>query len=164
MRAINDLLSRRLQPAISGALGAPRSPWYAGRPVMVLRNDPALQLFNGDIGLAMPGPDGVLRVWFAADDGRWRAVPPARLPAHETAWAMTVHKAQGSEFDAVLLLLPAQRSRVLSRELLYTGITRARHQVTLAGGADVLAAAVQASSQRHAGLQARLREASAAGV
>ncbi len=157
--AVNDALSRHLRHAITGAAGEARQPWFAGRPVMVLRNDPALRLFNGDIGLTLPGPDGALRVLFPADDGHWRSVAPARLPAHETAWAMTVHKSQGSEFDAVLLLLPAQRSPVLSRELLYTGITRARQRVTLAAGAAVLAAAVQASSQRHAGLQARLREA-----
>lgn len=157
VQAVNDSISRRLRQALHGDRADPRNAWYAGRPVMVLRNDPTLKLFNGDIGITLPGPDQGLRVLFPADDGRWRAVPPARLPAHETAWAMTVHKAQGSEFDAVLLLLPAQRSRVLSRELLYTGITRARQQVLVAGGADVVAAAVQASSQRHAGLQARLR-------
>ncbi len=159
--AVNDGTSRRLRQAITGEVGDARHPWFAGRPVMVLRNDPALKLFNGDIGIALPGPDGALRVVFpAGGDGSasWRAIPPARLPAHETAWAMTVHKSQGSEFDAVLVLLPAQRSRVLSRELLYTGITRARQRVQLAAGADVLAAAVQASSQRNAGLQARLRE------
>ena len=162
--AINDSASRSLRQAISGSAVAPgslRQPWFAGRPVMVLRNDPTLRLFNGDIGLALPDADGALQVWFPGTDGGWRAVAPARLPAHETAWAMTVHKAQGSEFDAVLLLLPAQRSRVLSRELLYTGITRARHRVLLAGGASVLAATVQASCQRHAGLQARLHEARA---
>jgi exodeoxyribonuclease V alpha subunit len=163
---VNELLSRRLRAAIAGtapdAAGS-RQPWFAGRPVMVLRNDPGLRLFNGDIGLAWPGADGALQVWFPAADGHWRAVPPARLPAHETAWAMTVHKAQGSEFDTVLLLLPAQRSRVLSRELLYTGITRARRRVLLAAGADVLASAVQAGSQRHAGLQARLRDIVQAG-
>lgn len=160
VQAVNDSISRRLRQAMHGDGADHRNPWYAGRPVMVLRNDPTLKLFNGDIGITLPaaGADGGLRVLFAAEDGQWRAVPPARLPAHETAWAMTVHKAQGSEFDAVLLLLPAQRSRVLSRELLYTGITRARQQVLVAGGADVVAAAVQASSQRHAGLQARLRE------
>jgi exodeoxyribonuclease V alpha subunit len=161
VQAINDSTSRRLRQAITGETGDPRNPWFAGRPVMVLRNDPALQLFNGDIGITLPGPDGALQVLFPASGdagGHWRALPPARLPAHETAWAMTVHKAQGSEFDAVLLLLPAQRSRVLSRELLYTGITRARQQVQVAAGADVLAAAVQASSQRNAGLLARLRD------
>ena len=161
VQAINDGTSRRLRRSITGEPGDARQPWFAGRPVMVLRNDPTLQLFNGDIGITLPGPDGALRVLFpaAADArGHWRAVPPARLPAHETAWAMTVHKAQGSEFDAVLLLLPSQRSRVLSRELLYTGVTRARQRVQLAASADVLAAAVLASSQRHAGLQARLRD------
>jgi exodeoxyribonuclease V alpha subunit len=161
VEAVNAVLSRRLRAAITGQptdAASDRQPWYPGRPVMVLRNDPGLRLFNGDIGLALPAADGALQVWFPAADGQWRAVPPARLPAHETAWAMTVHKSQGSEFDAVLLLLPAQRSRVLSRELLYTGITRARQQVTVAAGADVLAATVRASSQRHAGLQARLRD------
>ena len=164
VEAVNEVLSRRLRAAIAGVAvptsdtASSRQAWFAGRPVMVLRNDPGLRLFNGDIGIAWPGADGALQVWFPAADGHWRAVPPARLPAHETAWAMTVHKSQGSEFDAVLLLLPAQRSRVLSRELLYTGITRAKRRVLLAAGADVLASAVQASSQRHAGLQARLRD------
>jgi exodeoxyribonuclease V alpha subunit len=159
VQSVNQWLGRHLRLAITGEAGQAHLPWFAGRPVMVLRNDPALRLFNGDIGLTLPGPDGALRVLFPADDGHWRAVAPARLPAHESAWAMTVHKSQGSEFDAVLLLLPARHSRVLSRELLYTGITRARRQLTLAAGAGVLATAVQASSQRHAGLQARLREA-----
>ncbi len=162
--ALNAALSHRLRQTIGTEAAEPgdaHQPWFAGRPVMVQRNDPALRLFNGDIGLTLPDADGSLQVWFPAADGGWRAVAPARLPAHETAWAMTVHKSQGSEFDAVLLLLPAQRSRVLSRELLYTGITRARQQVLLAVGAGVLAATVQASSQRHAGLQARLHEAQA---
>ncbi len=163
VQALNEVLSRHLRAAITGAADDTRNPWFAGRPVMVLRNDPTLRLFNGDIGLTLPGPGGVLQVLFPSDGGGWRAVPPARLPAHETAWVMTVHKSQGSEFDTVLLLLPAQPSRVLSRELLYTGITRARQRVLLAVGAAVLATTVQASSQRHAGLQARLHEALAGG-
>ena len=112
-----------------------RSPWYPGRPVMVLRNDPVLRLFNGDIGITLPGADGEPRVHFADASGGYRALPPLRLPAHETAFAMTVHKAQGSEFDEVLVLLPAQPARVLTRELLYTALTRARQQVRLAAGA-----------------------------
>ena len=137
----------------------PRSPWFAGRPVMVLRNDAGLKLFNGDIGFTLPGADGSLQVFFPRADGGFRAIAPLRLPPHQTAFAMTVHKSQGSEFAAVLVLLPAQRSRVLSRELLYTAITRARDRVWLAGAAPTVAAAISSNTRRLSGLQARLREA-----
>jgi len=160
--AVNDAVSRLLRPALAPAAADGRSPWYRGRPVMVLHNDYGLKLFNGDIGITLPGADGALMVWFPAADGGFRAVAPLRLPAHQTAWAMTVHKSQGSEFSAVLLLLPAQRSRVLTRELLYTGLTRARDRVQLAASAPVLAGAMQSGSQRHSGLLARLAEALAA--
>ena len=136
-----------------------RSAWFAGRPVMVLRNDPGLKLFNGDIGITLPDADGALQVFFPSADGGFRAVAPLRLPPHQTAFAMTVHKSQGSEFTEVMLLLPAQRSRVLSRELLYTGVTRARDRVWLAGSAPVVAAAIATNTRRLSGLQARLREA-----
>ncbi|MEP7281015.1 MAG: exodeoxyribonuclease V subunit alpha [Rubrivivax sp.] len=136
-------------------------PWYVGRPVMVLRNDPVLQLFNGDVGLTLPHAAGALAVWFAAPDGGWRAVPPWRLPPHQAAYATTVHKAQGSEFDAVLVLLPALDSRVLTRELLYTAVTRARRHVTLVGSAAVIDAAVATPTRRIGGLRARLAEAAA---
>lgn len=133
--------------------------WYPGRPVMVLRNDAALKLFNGDIGIALPDDLGRMMVWFPQPDGSQRAVAPVRLPLHETAYAMTVHKSQGSEFDEVLVLLPAQRSRVLGRELLYTAVTRARQRVVLSGPAAVLSAAIRTATQRRSGLPARLREA-----
>ena len=139
----------------------PRSAWFAGRPVMVLRNDPGLKLFNGDIGITLPGADGTLQVFFSGTEGGFRAVAPLRLPPHQTAFAMTVHKSQGSEFAEALVLLPAQRSRVLSRELLYTAITRARDRVWLAGSAPVVAAAIASNTRRSSGLQARLREAMA---
>ncbi|MBX3641815.1 MAG: exodeoxyribonuclease V subunit alpha [Rubrivivax sp.] len=157
--AINRLLEDEAR-----ALLAPgsASPWFTGRPVMVLRNDPVLRLFNGDIGITLPGADGEPRVHFADASGGHRALPPLRLPAHETAFAMTVHKAQGSEFDEVLVLLPAQPARVLTRELLYTALTRARQQVRLAAGAEVLAATVAARTRRQSGLLARLREAAQA--
>ena len=114
---------------------------------MITVNDYNLKLFNGDIGIALPDPaSGELRVHFAAPDGGLRALAPVRLPEHQTAWAMTVHKSQGSEFDAVLLLLPAQASRVLTRELLYTAVTRARERVTLVGGEAVVSAAVRMPS------------------
>ena len=158
--ALNEQLAR-LARAQMPASGPEDAAWYTGRAVMVLRNDPLLQLFNGDIGIALPDADGRLKVTFPAADGGFRALAPVRLPVHENAFAMTVHKSQGSEFDTLLLLLPQQRSRVLTRELLYTAVTRARRQVVLAAGAEVLAAAVDAPTQRHSGLLARLREAAA---
>jgi exodeoxyribonuclease V alpha subunit len=154
--ALNQWLSEQARRVSGTATG---SPWYPGRPVMVLRNDPLLKLFNGDIGITLPGAQGEPLVHFASADGGFRAVPALRLPAHETAFAMTVHKAQGSEFDELLVLLPAQPSRVLTRELLYTALTRARRRVTLAADAAVLAAAVSTRTERQSGLRARLREA-----
>jgi exodeoxyribonuclease V alpha subunit len=155
---LNEVMERELRQRLAGAAD-PRSPWFAGRPVMVLRNDPLLGLFNGDIGICLPGADGELRVHFADAQQGHRAVPMARLPVHETAFAMTVHKAQGSEFESLLLVLPGRASRVLNRELLYTAVTRARRQVQISGSAAVLAAGVAARSVRHSGLRARLREA-----
>jgi exodeoxyribonuclease V alpha subunit len=155
--AINQWLSDQARGLLAD-VPASASPWYPGRPVMVLRNDPLLKLYNGDIGIALPGAQGEPVVHFADSAGGFRAVPALRLPAHETAYAMTVHKAQGSEFDTLLVLLPAQRSRVLTRELLYTAVTRARQRVTLAADAAVLAAAVATRTERQSGLRSRLRE------
>ena len=121
----------QLNAQVEHALGLGQSPWYAGRPVMVTRNDYALELMNGDIGLCLPGPDGVLRVAFPAVDGGVRWVMPSRLDSVETVFAMTVHKSQGSEFTHVLLVIPSQESPVLTRELVYTGLTRARQRLTL---------------------------------
>ncbi|MBL0419935.1 exodeoxyribonuclease V subunit alpha [Ramlibacter sp. AW1] len=138
--------------------------WYAGRPVMVTRNDYGLGLMNGDVGITLATPvleDGAvrwkLRVAFAAESpgaGRGpRWVLPSRLQAVETVYAMTVHKSQGSEFGHAALVLPAADSRVLTRELVYTGITRARQWFTLAraGGGDVLAQAVARRVRRAGG-------------
>ncbi len=121
----------QLNAQVEHALGLGQSVWYAGRPVMVTRNDYALDLMNGDIGLCLPAPDGVLRVAFPAGDGGVRWVMPARLDSVETVFAMTVHKSQGSEFAHVLLVLPAQESPVLTRELVYTGLTRAKQRLTM---------------------------------
>ncbi len=121
----------QLNTRIEQALGLGQSPWYAGRPVMVTRNDYALGLMNGDIGLCLPAPDGVLRVAFPAVNGEVRWVMPSRLDSVDTVFAMTVHKSQGSEFAHVLLVLPAQESPVLTRELVYTGLTRAKQRLTM---------------------------------
>ncbi len=121
----------QLNTNVEHALGLGQSVWYAGRPVMVTRNDYALELMNGDIGLCLPGPEGVLRVAFPAADAGVRWVMPSRLDSVETVFAMTVHKSQGSEFAHVLLVIPAQESPVLTRELVYTGLTRARQRLTV---------------------------------
>ncbi len=122
--------------------------------MLIGRNHHELQLYNGDLGIAMRTAGAHdLQVWFAAAGGGVRALAPARLPAHETAYALTVHKAQGSEFDEVLLILPDAASPVLSRELLYTGITRARGRTEIHGSAEVVAAAINRASQRDSGLR-----------
>ena len=133
--------------------------WYPGRPVMITRNDYRLGLFNGDTGLAWPDREGRLRVWFQGDGGRLRAFSPQRLPAHQTVFAMTVHKSQGSEFDAVLLVLPDRDAPVLTRELLYTGCSRARRQLKLAAPEDVLERSLARTVQRTSGLADALAEA-----
>ena len=161
--ALNAALTRRFRTALNVPgldEGAGTSPWFAGRPVLVSNNDHVLRLFNGDIGIALPDADGELLVHFpdAAAPGGFRAIAPVRLPRHETAFAMTVHKSQGSEFDGVLVMLPEQRSRVLTRELLYTAITRARRRVTLVADAPVLEQAIATATTRHSGLLARLAE------
>jgi len=133
---------------------ASRERWYAGRAVMVRQNDYALGLFNGDIGICLSGEQG-LRVYFEGEDG-FRPFAPARLPSHDSAFAMTVHKSQGSEFSEVLLVLPEQPSPLLTRSLFYTGITRARHNVEIWGLPARLADAVATRAERAAGLAERL--------
>jgi len=161
-RGVNEI-NRHVACAFRQAIGAPgdrdpHSEWYAGRPVMMTRNDYALKLFNGDVGIAMPDESGRLMVYFP-DEAGFRLIPPARLSEHETAFAMTVHKSQGSEFDSVLLLLPARPSFAVTRELLYTAVTRSRRRMTLAGGRDVLEQAIVTTTRRRSGLIDRLREA-----
>jgi exodeoxyribonuclease V alpha subunit len=160
--AINEAMTRRNRAALGLRDGDGASPWFVGRPVLVLHNDPLVHLFNGDIGITLPDAAGELKVLFPTPDGGFRALAPVRLPAHETAYAMTVHKSQGSEFDAVLVLLPAEPHRVLTRELLYTAVTRARRHVSVCASVPVLSATIAAATRRHSGLLARLREAGAA--
>ncbi|WP_137894927.1 exodeoxyribonuclease V subunit alpha [Ramlibacter sp. 2FC] len=141
-----------LNARIAQSLGLPEQDWYPGRPVMVTRNDYNLQLMNGDVGLCLPRAGG-LRVAFATAGGGVRWVLPSRLDAVDTVFAMTVHKSQGSEFAHVMLVLPDRPSPVLTRELLYTGITRAMQRLTLVAPApEVLWQAVQKRVLRSGGL------------
>ena len=151
---LNALAERILPHARSDRL-APT--WYPGQPVMVLSNDYASGLFNGDVGLLDRGDRGRLGAFFPMTDGSIREIPPARLPQHQTVYAMTVHKSQGSEFDEVLVVLPPRPSPVATRELLYTAVTRARRKVTLVGPAATIRHAIRTPVHRTSGLRDRLR-------
>ena len=129
--------------------------WYSGRPVMVTQNDYGVGLYNGDIGIAMPDPvDQRLRVYFDMPDGSIRGVLPSQLPEHETVYAMTIHKSQGSEFEHTVLALPAEFSPILTRELIYTGVTRAKKKLDLFATEKVVARGVMIKTQRNSGLAA----------
>jgi exodeoxyribonuclease V alpha subunit len=151
-----DALNERIEACLEsqGAMH-PRAPWYHGRPVLVTANDYNLQLFNGDLGITLrdAAADGKLRVFFRAADGRARRLPPARLPGHETAFAATVHKSQGSEAEEVVLILPGQASPVMTRELIYTAVTRARARVEIWGTRPVFETAVGRRLARSSGLR-----------
>jgi exodeoxyribonuclease V alpha subunit len=130
--------------------------WYRGRPVMVTENDYHVRLFNGDLGVCWPDK-GANWAWFPDEEDKPRRVPLSKLPGHETAFAMTVHKSQGSEYRKVLLVTPASDAPILSREHLYTGITRAREVVALCAGEEILREAVRRSASRKSGLAEAIR-------
>ena len=154
VEGINDLAEQTLQKC---GLIDPGTDRYQGKPIIIRRNHYEMQLFNGDTGILWQDEDGMLRAWFRHPDNRLYPVSPARLPDHhDTAYAITIHKAQGSEFEQVLLLLPEEESRVLSRELLYTGITRARSKLILCSDRTILATAVRHQTSRYSGLKDRL--------
>lgn len=139
--------------------------WFRGRPVMVQRNDYAARLYNGDLGVTLADEEGRLGVYFPDGAGQLRRYAPARLPACESAFAMTVHKSQGSEFDAVDVVLPGEISPVLTRELFYTAVTRAMVRVAIWGSAEIVRASLTARVERDSALAQRLwhREGSAPG-
>ncbi|WP_269789523.1 exodeoxyribonuclease V subunit alpha [Stenotrophomonas sp. Iso1] len=150
-------LNARIEELLGGTTRRGAGPGYFhGRLLIITENSYRHRLFNGDIGICQR--DGrTVTAWFPGDEPTTpRAFHPAALPAHESAFAMTVHKAQGSEFDQIWLQLPRRDNRVLSRELLYTGITRARHGLHIAGSAEVIEAALARHASRWSGLAQRL--------
>ncbi len=152
-------LNRQIEKMLQGTrLIGNNSKWYRGKPVMINRNDAKLGLYNGDIGLTWPDPDidQELSVFFPVSGGKFRKLLPIRLPEHQAAYAMTVHKSQGSEFKKVILVLPNRISPVLTRELLYTAITRARQRLEIWGMDEVFLAAVDHRIDRSSGLRDRL--------
>jgi exodeoxyribonuclease V alpha subunit len=154
VETLNEWVAAHLRKL--GAL-EPEGDFYDGRPVIVTANDYQIELYNGDVGVVgCAGPEGsALSAWFAGGAGR-RSVPLALLPPHEAAFAMSVHKAQGSEFDEVALLLGDRPSPLLTRELVYTAVTRARRRVRIFGSPEILAAAIASRVQRASGLRERL--------
>jgi len=146
-RTVENILARK-------ALISPASTFYRGRPLMITVNNYAMRLFNGDTGILFPDPEngGSLRAFFFAPDGEIRSIAPERLPQHETAFAITIHKSQGSEFDRLLMLLPPIDSEILTRELIYTGITRAKESVEIWANEEVFCAAVKKQTKRSSGL------------
>jgi exodeoxyribonuclease V alpha subunit len=154
-RGINALLEQRL----GARFGTDTTrTWYQGRPVLITRNDYARDLFNGDIGVALLGTDG-MRVWFEdRAHGGVRSFPPRALPEHETAWAITIHRSQGSEYEDVAVVLPPEAAhRMLSRELLYTAVSRATRSAQIWSTVESVRAAAHTPVVRIGGLRERLR-------
>lgn len=155
-----ETLNRQLSQAWCQRAGlSSRQIFYHRRPILITANDYTHQLYNGDIGVVWHPPGKAPEVYFRRVDGKPKAFSPAQLGAHESAWALTVHKSQGSEFDRVWLVLPPEPHPLVTRELVYTGLTRARRQATLLGPQEVLAAAIATRVQRPSGLADALAQA-----
>ena len=156
VEGINRKIEDILQEAELIPKGATAS--YAGKPILITQNDYQLQLYNGDVGILLPDVEAKenskqLWAWFIGKENTLRRFAPGRLPQNEAAYAMTVHKSQGSEFDRVLFILPAGDAAVLTRELIYTGLTRARLQVELWWNEAVFVKAVARRAERNSGLR-----------
>jgi len=152
-----DELNIRMQQALAAA-GVVGSDAHAkGRPIMISQNAVELGLYNGDVGMFWPDDNGQMRAWFDDGEGGVRSVLAARLPSHDSCYAMTIHKTQGSEFTAVCIVLPVRESPVLSRQLLYTGVTRARKTVFLSGPLSILRHMVEVNVHRKTGLVEALK-------
>ncbi|MCJ0826260.1 exodeoxyribonuclease V subunit alpha [Luteimonas sp. 50] len=154
-RTLNARIETMLGAGGDGASGG--GAHFHGRLILITENSYRHRLFNGDIGICFRDADGAVMAWFPGEStDKPRVFHPAGLPQHDSAFAMTVHKSQGSEFDEVWLLLPQHDSRVLSRELVYTGITRARRELHVAASADAIATALGRHASRCSGLGWRL--------
>ncbi len=157
MAEMNRRIEGLLRPMLP-AVGANTRDWYAGRVVMVNRNDYTLDLYNGDLGIVLADPldHGTLRVFFEGAGGATRSLALNRVPACESAFAITVHKSQGSEFDAVLIVLPSAASPLVTRELLYTAVTRAKKSVRFVGTRAMVMQGAQIPQHRESGLADKL--------
>jgi exodeoxyribonuclease V alpha subunit len=163
---LNNLIENELHK--QGLIDTSRV-FYSGRPIMLSQNDHHQKLFNGDIGIVMVDPKHaeLQKVWFISAEGQIRGLLSSRLPVHETLYAMTIHKSQGSEFEHVYLCLPDIKhlagAKSLSRELLYTGLTRAKRSFSLYASQQALQLSLQQQCKRGSGLAERLQSASTTG-
>ncbi|MCX8109651.1 MAG: exodeoxyribonuclease V subunit alpha [Syntrophorhabdaceae bacterium] len=150
--AINELIETDLEK--KGFIKV-TGRWYRGKPIMITVNDYSLRLFNGDTGIVFPGRENknALRVFFKTEDEGLRKVAPARIGDYETAYSITVHKSQGSEFNNIIVALPDRPSEILTRELIYTAITRAKRGVEIWGREDVFIEAVEKRIERQSGIR-----------
>ncbi len=164
VEGINSLIERSLHQQGVNTL----QPWYSGKPVIITRNDPGTELFNGDIGICLydvnkqadneKGTDKTdLYVYFQLADGRIKKILPARLPQHETAYALTIHKSQGSEFNHILMILPENPNPVLGKELIYTAVTRAKETVQVFSSQAVFDYALSHQVERISGLKDKVQ-------
>ncbi|MCF7970011.1 MAG: exodeoxyribonuclease V subunit alpha [Methylococcaceae bacterium] len=158
--SVDDINFRVTQALIEQRFIKSSGDWYSGRPIMITQNDAVLQLYNGDIGICMPDAEnrGQLMVFFLHADGLVRKYLPARLPYCETVFAMTIHKSQGSEFEEVLLVLPEVINPILTKELIYTGITRAKKTLKMVTNKEVFLQTIQRNVQRFSGLAERIKK------
>lgn len=154
--------NHRVQTWLSEETGQPRwSPWYAGRPLLVTANDYGLRVYNGDTGVVVAGPDG-LRAVIAGASGPLDFAT-SRVGDVDTMHAMTIHKSQGSQADEVTVLMPQEDSRLLTRELLYTAVTRAKRKVRVVGSEASVRAALTRRAVQASGLRMRLQSSNAKG-
>ena len=157
IQAVNHLIEQVLiRNGFITAAQRSQYPWYRGRPIIITRNDYQLGLYNGDIGITLPDQkddDDTLYVFFPGSHGETKRFIPHQLPEHETVYAMTVHKSQGSEFAKILLILPDKDVALLTKELIYTAVTRAREQVVICGSKPILQTAISRGIDRTSGLR-----------
>ncbi|MBX4180886.1 exodeoxyribonuclease V subunit alpha [Sodalis sp. CWE] len=162
VEGLNNRIENNLSQAGLFIIDSTKNKHYAGRPIMVMCNDPSLELYNGDIGVILFKKEDekngcpLLQACFSLPNGKIKTVALSRLPKHETAFAMTVHKSQGSEFQQVTLVLPNYSVPILTRELLYTAVTRAKSRLSIHASKEIMRYTILTKTQRHSGLVKRL--------
>ena len=157
-KSVDEINGKVEQQLADQQLISPSGQWYSGRPIMVMQNDASMHLYNGDIGICLADKEqgGKLMVFFERPDKSIKKFLPARLPHCETVFAMTIHKSQGSEFTEVLIVLPESMNPVLTKELLYTAITRAKQAVKIVAEPSIFMATIKQKVERYGGLAGKL--------